>query len=345
LIKGVIEKENLFSFDAYYNGIFAEEDRYYNPDGDWKEGEVNSKQRQELSKKIENIFDDLDKEKPVLRSNSVGKHYANELFDVPPNRWCYNGDPFLWAYLSRKFSNVLLPLSKEEFTQLFNEFLSFIRFPKEDYKSVKIAKFAYKKCSRAVTRSSVAFILEKLLKNLAKFDEKMAELTKKDTFLVDGKELTTAFGKQVKIKTVKGAVLRGTVAEFSVGNNGFVALNLEMEKGSKEITIDEIAEFCLQENEVAEEETSEGKQYCFVGVSPKGQYGRNYWYIDEEQRSMPGTYVWVGMGRNNKEQIVYVDSVQYCTEHDAPYAIEKTKRILRQATKEESEEAEEDWDY
>lgn len=49
------------------------------------------------------------------------------------------------------------------------------------------------------------------------------------------------------------------------------------------------------------------------------------------------------MGRKNKEQIVYVDSVQYCTKENAPYDVTKIKRILRQATEEESKEAELEW--
>lgn len=77
------------------------------------------------------------------------------------------------------------------------------------------------------------------------------------------------------------------------------------------------------------------KLYCFVGVSPKGYYGCNYWYIDEEQKSLPKAYVWVQMGRRNREQVAYVDSVRFCTAADAPYNVNKAKRVLRQATKEE----------
>ena len=50
------------------------------------------------------------------------------------------------------------------------------------------------------------------------------------------------------------------------------------------------------------------------------------------------------MGRRNTEQIVYVDSVRYCNANDVPYPIEKTKRVLRQATEEETEEADVLWD-
>lgn len=346
LIKGLIERKNLFSFDAYYNQIFAEEDRYYNPEGAWKEGEVSLEQRKELSKEIASIFDELDKTKPILEINSVGTHYANELFYIPPNKWCYNGDPFLWGYLARKFSNVLLPLSKEHFTELFKDFLSFIQFPEKEYVSVEIPAFTYKDCTRAVTKSSVEFIYEKLVKNLAKFDEQMSELNKRDVFLISGAKLMSAFGKFVKITTLKGNTTQGKVIGWSMGNNGFVSLSVESNNAVKEFTIDEIAKFIVtsEETDTIETENTE-KLYCFVGVSPKGRYGCNYWYIDEEQKSRPDTYVWVCMGKKNREQIVYVDSVQYCSIENAPYDVEKAKRILRQATDEESENAAIDWTF
>ena len=88
----------------------------------------------------------------------------------------------------------------------------------------------------------------------------------------------------------------------------------------------------------------ENYDYLYVGVSPKGQYGCNYWYIDEEKQTKENTYVWVNMGRRNTEQIVYVDSVRYCNANDVPYPTEKTKRVLRQATEEEIEEADVLWD-
>ena len=84
--------------------------------------------------------------------------------------------------------------------------------------------------------------------------------------------------------------------------------------------------------------------YLYVGVSPKGRYGYNYWYVDEDKQTQANTYVWVKMGRRDTEQIVYVDSVRYCNADNVPYPIEKTKRVLRQATKEETEEVDALWD-
>lgn len=85
------------------------------------------------------------------------------------------------------------------------------------------------------------------------------------------------------------------------------------------------------------------KQVLYVGVSPKPLYGCNYWYVDETGKTVPKTYVRVEMGRHNTEQTVYVDSVIWCSKINEPYPYEKARRILRQATKEEIEQAKLDW--
>ena len=97
---------------------------------------------------------------------------------------------------------------------------------------------------------------------------------------------------------------------------------------------------------IAETGTAQSDEgaYLYVGVSPRGSVGCNYWYVDEEKRTQANTYVWVTMGRRNTEQIVYVDSVRYCNASDAPYPINKTKRVLRQTTQEETELADALWD-
>lgn len=76
-------------------------------------------------------------------------------------------------------------------------------------------------------------------------------------------------------------------------------------------------------------------EYLFVGVSPRGYHGCNYWYLDPTNTVQAGDYVWVRMGRHNLEQIAYVDDVRYCTEETAPYNPLKVKRILRKAMKDE----------
>ena len=72
-------------------------------------------------------------------------------------------------------------------------------------------------------------------------------------------------------------------------------------------------------------------EYLFVGVSPKGFKGCNYWYYDPTGLARRGEYVWVRMGRHNTEQIVYVDSVRYFTKETAPYEPSTVKQILRKA--------------
>lgn len=86
------------------------------------------------------------------------------------------------------------------------------------------------------------------------------------------------------------------------------------------------------------------EKYLFVGVSPKPFYGCNYWYIDESFSVKPKTYVWVRMGRHNREQVVYVDSVKLCDENSAPYPPQLAKRVIRIATEKEIELAKLDWE-
>ena len=70
-------------------------------------------------------------------------------------------------------------------------------------------------------------------------------------------------------------------------------------------------------------------EYHFVGVSPQGNHGCNYWYLDPFKKAKKGDFVWVRMGRHNKEQIVYVDSVRLCTEETAPYDPMRVKKVIR----------------
>ena len=81
-------------------------------------------------------------------------------------------------------------------------------------------------------------------------------------------------------------------------------------------------------------------KYLFVGVSPLGYKGCNYWYLDPLGKTEKGDYVWVRMGRRSTEQIVFVDSVRYFSDDTAPYPPESVRRVLRKATKEEMEKIE-----
>lgn len=85
------------------------------------------------------------------------------------------------------------------------------------------------------------------------------------------------------------------------------------------------------------------KKILYVGVSPHPYKGKGYWYVDEYGLTQPKTYVWVRMGRHEKEQLAYVDYVRWTTPEEAPYPYEKAKRVLRQATEKEQEEAEIAW--
>ena len=85
------------------------------------------------------------------------------------------------------------------------------------------------------------------------------------------------------------------------------------------------------------------KKILYVGVSPHPYKGKGYWYVDEYGLTQPKTYVWVRMGRHDREQLAYVDCVRWVTEESAPYPYEKAKRVLRQASEKEQEKAEKAW--
>lgn len=76
-------------------------------------------------------------------------------------------------------------------------------------------------------------------------------------------------------------------------------------------------------------------EYAFVGVSPLGYQGCNYWYYDETGEVKSGDYVWVKMGKNATEQIVFVDCARRFLAETAPYDPKRVKKVLRKATAEE----------
>ena len=81
----------------------------------------------------------------------------------------------------------------------------------------------------------------------------------------------------------------------------------------------------------------------YVGVSPYPYKGKSYWYIDESGQTLPKTYVWVRMGRHDREQMVYVDCVRWFLEDEEPYPHDLAKKVLRQTTEDEAKTAEEFW--
>ena len=228
--------------------------------------------------------------------------------------------------------------------RLFYEFLSFIPLHSLGYTIVDVPEFCHGDIERGVSRSSLEWLLNHLIKNLEKFNNTIAEFTRKETYRVSEKILTSYFGKEVEIVTVKGEIYHGEVEGYTSGSNDFVCLSLKDGEGKRrDFTSDEI-ENIWRKGEKPASENKKKKEYCFVGVSPRGQYDCNYWYIDEQGICEVGAYVWVPMGRSNKEKIVHIDTVRYCNADEAPFSVEKTKKVLRATTKEEAEQAELEWD-
>lgn len=79
-------------------------------------------------------------------------------------------------------------------------------------------------------------------------------------------------------------------------------------------------------------------EYLFVGVSPLGYCGCNYWYFDPYGKTKKGDCVWVKMGSHNVKQIAVVDGVRFFTKTSVPYPLDSVKRILSKASEEELRE-------
>ena len=100
--------------------------------------------------------------------------------------------------------------------------------------------------------------------------------------------------------------------------------------------IEEFAKFLRQEYDKTFVKCVHGSgEYLFVGVSPLGYSGCNYWYYDPSGKTKKGDHVWVEMGSHNTKQIVLVDSVRYFTKETAPYDIDTVKQVLGIASNEE----------
>ena len=122
-------------------------------------------------------------------------------------------------------------------------------------------------------------------------------------------------------------LLKGSDGLFLGGVYSFLLHRKEIEKFATELQ----TEF----DEAYSNSLYKEDKYLFVGVSPLGYKGCNYWYLDLTKTTKAGEYVWVRMGRHNTEQIVYVDSVRFFDDDSAPYDPAHVKQVLRKATSSE----------
>lgn len=86
---------------------------------------------------------ELDKAKPSLLYLEQGTHYGSELFRVVPE----SGEPrssfkMLWSYVSRVFSDYVLPIDTDEFRKLFLAELEKIGIRQQTNRDYKISQFA-----------------------------------------------------------------------------------------------------------------------------------------------------------------------------------------------------------
>ena len=173
--------------------------------------------------------------------------------------------------------------------------------------------------------------------------------------------LAGAYGKEYSLSFQKAGIavdlyphtdgMRELSREERRNNDCIMAIRLLMRSKDKKRFLGGVYSIVLHRADIAEFVTvlreefdkafarfGNGKgKYLFVGVSPGGYRGCNYWYLDPTGTSLAGDYVWVRMGRHNTEQIVYVDSVKFCDEDTSPYPPDRVKQVLRKATDAEVE--------
>lgn len=74
------------------------------------------------------------------------------------------------------------------------------------------------------------------------------------------------------------------------------------------------------------------RRFAFVSFN---NYGKAYSYLCEDPEIREDDWAVVPVGENNDLKIVHVERIEYCSEENAPYPIDKIKSILRKATEEE----------
>ena len=84
----------------------------------------------------------LDMMMPSLQHDEVGQHYAYELFLSKPEHWGLRGDPFFWAYTSRRFTYDPLPMTPETFSNKYMGIVRDLQIPYGTHDDVYIDSFA-----------------------------------------------------------------------------------------------------------------------------------------------------------------------------------------------------------
>lgn len=74
--------------------------------------------------------------------------------------------------------------------------------------------------------------------------------------------------------------------------------------------------------------------YIFCSVVFEEGY-KSYYYLTDDDSIKAGDFVLVQAGKDNHEAVVKVVDVEYCGRENAPFPIERTKKIIRKCTEED----------
>lgn len=92
---------------------------------------------------IKKELNEINDRKPLLSPNESGKHYVFELFLEDPSEWITEGSRYLWAYLSRSFSNDLLPMKENDFIYKYLKLIGDLDIPYGKDETVFVKKFSH----------------------------------------------------------------------------------------------------------------------------------------------------------------------------------------------------------
>ncbi|GMW04540.1 MAG: hypothetical protein AMXMBFR85_05230 [Dehalococcoides mccartyi] len=78
--------------------------------------------------------------------------------------------------------------------------------------------------------------------------------------------------------------------------------------------------------------------YIFCNVQ-FDDYGKTYCYLSDDDTLEAGDYVVVPVGKDNRETIVQIESIEYHSAEDAPFPLDKIKKIIRKHDNSEEDDS------
>lgn len=141
---------------------------------------------------------------------------------------------------------------------------------------------------------------------------------------------------------------KGLRVYASIGQSDLNKLDLQFNIGEcKKLynyLIEDVGVIVKTSPEIEQDDENEiDKTYRYVKVVYNPDDVREYSYLDENRIADYDSYVWVPVGKDNKQKIAFVVEFEDYTADKVPFPLDKVKKILRLATDEEVAKIESDW--